>query len=705
MAIREEYQHLEAEIKKEEERRRKLDLISAGVFSEKEKEFRLINAYLFNETGHDAFDCYNILYSDLSIVLDYEENRWGKTDIKADKADIERFKTCYEEGFNKYLKDHFDIHPLTFIIINKKLEIVSNKLQLDPESEREKDIIERTERSLKLCKKFLSICENKLDLNSISFDLVKKYLPVSFRKDKDSFIQGSKDSLLTLKKTRGLNDDEFECLFEDLSEKSFYYVTVAVIYHLIFYLVFFDDKPKYVEQVFEVFNRLSSIISTTNDNKGAKKIIPESSNTINEIFNRLIRFPSVVTKNIFYYFRSSGDIDLKQYSSILEAINTSDFNMFNSSINNDLATTLVMLYQVFEIIDSLSLYINSETEQEKDISIRSMANTITNTITSTSNPVFKSSLIESDEPFFDSSTNQISPQHLEKGINNSPLILGFFSYFYKKHRQLVYPKDRQYFDRIFTQEPYKEYCDKALLELDKQYPNNKSLKELLKLVISIPENNSQTHTDESICVVPAEDVTVSELELEPNECKMIVNPFIGLNDDAIKICDGKKMSCVGLFIDYLIDRGYIDCENKNAFVCCLCDDMIPESALDNLKYNVTNKEGKSNASVVTIMIGRLTRYTANNGIEVNGRVISKGSIYFNKGQIDNGELEEWCLFWPFLKDKIKIGKGSLFQGQIRSNVSVIENALKRVNSFTNDYEAAKRQDPNITKLDFIKKRH
>ena len=269
----------------------------------------------------------------------------------------------------------------------------------------------------------------------------------------------------------------------------------------------------------------------------------------------------------------------------------------------------------------------------------------------------------------------------------------------------MYPKDRQYFDRIFTQEPYKEYCDKALLELDKQYPNNKSLKELLKLVISIPENNSQTHTDESICVVPAEDVTVSELELEPNECKMIVNPFIGLNDDAIKICDGKKMSCVGLFIDYLIDRGYIDCENKNAFVCCLCNDMIPESALDNLKYNVTNKEGKSNASVVTIMIGRLTRYTANNGIEVNGRVISKGSIYFNKGQIDNGELEEWCLFWPFLKDKIKIGKGSLFQGQIRSNVSVIENALKRVNSFTNDYEAAKRQDPNITKLDFIKKRH
>ena len=705
MAIRDEYQQLEAEIKKQEERRRKLEFISAGVFSEKGKEFRLINAYLFNEIGQDALDCFDILNSDVSIVLDYEENRWGKTDIKVDEADIERFKTCYEEGFNKYFKDHFDIHPLTFTIINKKLEIVSNKLQLDPESEREKDITERIERSLRLCKMFLSFCENKLDLNTISFDLVKKYLPISFRKDKDSFIQGSKDILLTLKKTRGLNNDEFERLFQDLSEKSFYYLTVTVIYHLIFYLLFFDDKPKYVEHVFEVFNRLSSIISTTNDNhnKGANELIPKSSHTIKEIFNLLIRFPSIVIKNLFYYFRSNGDIDLTQYSSIIEAINASDFNMFNSSINNDLATMLVMLYQVLETIDSLSLYINSETKQEEDISIRSMANTITNT--TTSNPVFKSSSIESDEPFFDSSTNQISPQHLEKDINNSPIILGFFSYFYKKHRQLVYPKDRQYFDRIFTQEPYKEYCDKALLELDKQYPNNKSFPVFWKLLMFQSENNSQTHTDEIVCDAPTEDVTVSELELEPNKCKMIPNPFKGLNHDAIKACDCDIRNYVCLFIDYLIDRGYIDCENKDAFVRCLCDVKIPESALDNLKYNDTNKEGKSNASVVTIMIGRLTWHTAKNGIEVDGRVISKGSIYFNKGQIDNGELEEWCLFWPFLKDKIKIGKGSLFQGQIRSNVSVIENALKRVNSFINDYEAAKRQDPSITKLDFIKKRH
>ena len=711
MAIREEYQQLEAEIKKEEERRRKLDFFSVGVFSEKDKKFRYLNAFLFDEIGHDVFDCVDILVSDLEIVFEYANNRWGNIDINSKEVDIECIKKRYEDGYNKYLKDHFDTNPLAFIIILKKLEIISGKLQLDSESEREIDIIERTERSLKLFKKFLSICENRFDINTIPFNLVKKYLPVSFRKETEIFIQDAKDRLLTLKNSRDLNDDEFKSRFEVLSEKCYYFVTLAVIYSLIFYLLFFDDKPKYVKQVFEVLNRISSIESTTNDNNmGANTLVPNSSHTINEIFNLLIRFPAVVIKNLFNYFRSIGDIDLMQYSSIIEAINTSDLNLFKSSINVDLASKLVMLYPVLEIIGAFSLLINSETVQEEEISIRSIANAVTDITSSDLGFESRSKLYE---PLFDSSTNQISPLHLERDINNSPLILGFFSYFYKKHRQLVYPKDRQYFDRIFTQEPYKEYCDKALLELDKLYPNNKSLIELLKLVILIPENNSQNHTDESICDVPTEDVTVSELELvseskiesEPNECEMKENPFDGLNPDAKKACIGDKKSYVGLFIDYLIDRGYIDCENKDAFVRCLCDDEIPESTLDNLKYNVTNKEGRDYKNIVTIMIGRLTRFRADNQIVVDGRVISKGSIYFNKGQINNGELEEWCLFWPFLKDRIKTGTDSLFQSPIRSNVSVIENALKRVNSFINDYEAAKRQDPSITKLDFIKKRH
>ncbi len=709
MAIREEYQQLEAEIKKEEERRRKLDFFSVGVFSEKDKKFRFLNAFLFDEIGQDAFDCVDILVSDLEIVFEYADNRWGNIDINSKEVDIECIKNRYEDGYNKYLKDHFDTNPLAFIVILKKLEIISGKLQLDSESEREIDIIERTERSLKLFKKFLSICENRFDINTIPFNLVQKYLPVSFRKETEIFIQDAKDRLLTLKKSRDLNDDEFKSRFEVLSEKSYYFVTLAVIYSLIFYLLFFDDKPKYVKQVFEVINRISSIESTTNDNNmGANTLVPNSSHTINEIFNLLIRFPAVVIKNLFNYYRSNGDIDLMQYSSIIEAINTSDLNLFKSSINVDLASNLVMLYPVLEIIGAFSLLINSETVQEEEISIRSIANAVTDITSSDLGFESRSKLYE---PLFDSSTNQFSALHLERDINNSPLILGFFSYFYKKHRQLVYPKDRQYFDRIFTQEPYKEYCDKALLELDKLYPNNKSLIELLKLVILIPENNSQNHTDESICDVPTEDVTVSEseselkLESEPNECEMTPNPFKGLNHDAIKACDCDIRNYVGLFIDYLIDRGYIDCENKDAFVRCLCDVKIPESALDNLKYNTTNKEGKSNASVVTIMIGRLTWHTAKNGIEVDGRVISKGSIYFNKGQIDNGELEEWCLFWPFLKDKIKKGRGSIFQKTESFQDSEIEDAKKRVEVFLDEYKEYKKDNPHSTKLDFIRMKH
>lgn len=49
MAIREEYQQLEAEIKKEEERSRTLDLISVGVTPEKDKKFIFKNACLFND--------------------------------------------------------------------------------------------------------------------------------------------------------------------------------------------------------------------------------------------------------------------------------------------------------------------------------------------------------------------------------------------------------------------------------------------------------------------------------------------------------------------------------------------------------------------------------------------------------------------------------------------------------------------------------
>ena len=47
----------------------------------------------------------------------------------------------------------------------------------------------------------------------------------------------------------------------------------------------------------------------------------------------------------------------------------------------------------------------------------------------------------------------------------------------------------------------------------------------------------------------------------------------------------------------------------------------------------------------------------------------------------------------------------LFQSAMRSNESRIENAFNRVTSFTEDYEAAKLQNPDMTKLDFIKMRH
>ena len=144
---------------------------------------------------------------------------------------------------------------------------------------------------------------------------------------------------------------------------------------------------------------------------------------------------------------------------------------------------------------------------------------------------------------------------------------------------------------------------------------------------------------------------------------------------------------------------------KDAYVCCLCDDPIPDDTLEHLKYNTTNKEGIRNTNIVTILFGRLTKFTANNQIVVDGKEISRGSIYFNDRQINNGELEEWCLFWPFLKGKNKEDLKKLFQGPLKSQDLKMENAFNRVISFIEDYETTKQQNPGITKLDFFKMRH
>lgn len=677
MAIREEYQQLEAEIKKEEKRRRKLDLISVGVL-ELDKAFISYAAWLYNKTGQDLKELIDTIILSFCEILEQEEKFINKSDIE-DIIKRDKYQTL-EAPLDTIYYVNFLLH-IDFIltVLNHILKIRHS----DPNTARDYDIKEKIRSTIKLCEDILAQCQN-VDVDSIPFDIIKEYQLSSFPRTKDIFYDNYKDAFLTIKQTRGLSNEEFDSYFETLAEKSYYCDIYSRVILLIIYLLFFDDEPKYVVK--------PVLVSDDNEND-----FIQSSHTIEEIFNFLKKFPAVVIKNMFLPFKTAGEINLMQYSSIIDAIHTSDLNLFKSVINNDIASFLDNIYPIITIIYMISLMFSSNTDQELEMT--SKYGTIIL-------PRFASAFqfkTTNSTKFLNESSTPIDLQILELYINNSPVMLGYLAYFYKKHRQSLHYEDIRRFDTIFTQEPYKSYCDKALFELDKLYPNNKSFQDFWRILAF--ENNNQGH-DETICNVPTENVSASELESkQDSNSKMTDNPFDGLNREADKQCSSDKKGYVSMFIDYLIYRGYIDAENKDAYVCCLCDDPIPDNTLEHLKYNIANKEGSRNANIVTLMFGRLTRFTANNQIVVDGKEISRGSIYFNKGQIDNGELEEWCLFWPFLKGRSREEFKKLFQSAMRSNESRIENAFNRVTSFTEDYEAAKQQNPNITKLDFIKMRH
>lgn len=81
MAIREEYQQLEAEIKKEEERSRTLDLISVGVL-ELDKALISYAAWLYDKTGQDLKELIDTIFLSFCEILKQEEKFINKSDIE-----------------------------------------------------------------------------------------------------------------------------------------------------------------------------------------------------------------------------------------------------------------------------------------------------------------------------------------------------------------------------------------------------------------------------------------------------------------------------------------------------------------------------------------------------------------------------------------------------------------------------------------------
>lgn len=684
MAIREEYQQLEAKIKKAKERSRKLNSVSSGIdcFDD---QFA-VSAYFYDETGQIMDDVIDIIITDF-VEIREQENEFLEKSFIEDLLKLDEYKNL-ESPLDTIVYQDLPIH-LDFII--KVINHILAKHDITENSQKEIGCKERIDRTLTACKSILDLYNNpEVNIDTISIDLVRKYLIALSPKLLEDLHDFIKKIFLTMKQDEGLTDDEFEIYCEALSKKTPFLFIFLCLYRLVLYLLFVDDEPRYVEQVFKIVTITSS----------GNTPISYSSHTIDDIFNLLKTIPSAIAKNLFVYCKGAGYIDTNQFSLIIKALETDNLDLFGSSISQELVSIFDIQYEVIEFSYAVFLLCDSETKQEDEMSKAYFTSILNKSSLRKSSIVTVNRIIENYEKY------GFPLLLIEVLIEKSPILLGFICYFYRTYKHHLFAEDQKYFDQIITQEPYKDYCDKALLELDKQYPNNKTPLEFWNLISFVSENNNQNQTERSICDIPAEELATIESESKPkSNSEMPDNPFEGLNREASKQCSGDEKGYVSMFIDYLIYRGYIDSENKDAYVCCLCDDPIPDDTLEHLKYNTTNKEGIRNTNIVTILFGRLTKFTANNQIVVDGKEISRGSIYFNDRQINNGELEEWCLFWPFLKGKNKEDLKKLFQGPLKSQDLKMENAFNRVTSFIEDYETTKQQNPGITKLDFIKMKH
>lgn len=695
MEIREEYKQLKAELKRIEDRNRKLDLLSVGINTEVRYSELAIEAYIYNETGLypydillEIFSFYKKMFEIEHIMEDYSDfsRDWDWNKYESFDGNAYYFELCYLEHYIDFFNSISDTNKLTSVIGDNS-------------------IIEKIEWTVKQSEVIVSAIKNAfLNPEAITMGMIMKYQLTFFQRENEWIFEYLYEELIGIKQSRELSDDEFDLYIKDLSEKYIYYIILQIVFDLILYLLLEDEEPRYVQLVERTFKRLHSTTAQAVQELDCSKLF-SSNHTLDDVFNILKMFPAIVIKNLFMYLSLLEDIDFaqcsaKQCSAIQYALINSDMDLFKSSITNDLATIFCWSYSLIKLFYSIILRNNSRTEKERELAHLYTRRHYTEFLISK----WPVTIVDLKDPIVKNDTNTIFPLVFEKSINNSPLILGFLTYCYQKNRSDIHPEDRKYFDRIFTQEPYKEYCDKALLELDKQCPDDNSFSVFYRCYCSLLglDSQRQESTDKPLTSTHEEvSSPASKPALVPNS-EMKPNPFGGLNSDALMVCGNDIRGYVGMFIDYLIYRGYLNLENKEAFVCSMCEVMIPKSTIDNLIFNETNKEGKSNKNIVTLMISRLTNFTSNNEIKVDSKVISKGSIYFNKRQVDNGELQEWCLFWPFLIERIRRGKGSLFQKSETIPESEIDGMLGKVGEFIKEYE---RTGGSMTKLEFIKKRH
>lgn len=688
MAIREEYQHIEAEINKAEERNHKLDLLSVGVMPF-EESFIYFETYVYKENGLFWENVYNDICNEVKELLSAFKIKDNNFNLKGLSLPDDLESKCFDDVFHEMLSFYIAILD----------ELYCKQYSAKRQEKEDDELLKRIGNAKAQCEQLLlNYKEAVTNKTKISIDDIQKYQTQIFYKQLGECNLNEKMGRTEANLEKNLSPGAQNDYCDVIRNQLLYENIVKPFVALVFYLFLFDSKAYYRQVLLEYGEKLLSVIPE--NHVPIPFVFRESNHTIDDVFKLLIKLPRQYVANFLWSFKEIGTIDFLEYSRIIDAINSSDLDSFVQAVNSRFAKDLDVCYFALDLFHTGLLSFQSRNWQERVLSVKRFIRSFNNDSVHIPQLDKLESLISDDAN---------SSHIIADLIFSSPIlwkIVGLITHCYHEYKGMLLPADQKYFNRIFLQELNKKFCDKALYDYNNR--PNKSILDYLGLNFLFFEMDEEEQQDSSITEANNNSTAVIEGPEQQEREMTSDNPFEGLNREASKQCGDDKKGYVSMFIDYLIYRGYIDVENKDAYVCCLCDAPIPKDTLEHLKYNTTNKEGIKNANIVTLLFGRLTKFTANNQIVVDGKEISRGSIYFNKGQIDNGELEEWCLFWPFLIGRNKEGEEEfkkLFQSSLRSQDSKMEKALKRVTSFIEDYEAAKLQNPDMTKLDFIKMRH
>ena len=127
MEIREEYKQLKDELKRNNDRSRKLDLLSVGIFKEAKKSSIAIEAYVYNETGLKLSDSADNIFSLFKEIRELEHIEEDITDFSKD-WDGDKYKS-FENDIDEI--NYFIFRNLDFIIefFNDEEKIEENKIE------------------------------------------------------------------------------------------------------------------------------------------------------------------------------------------------------------------------------------------------------------------------------------------------------------------------------------------------------------------------------------------------------------------------------------------------------------------------------------------------------------------------------------------------------------------------------------------------